>query len=93
MLEETLTTIEAAFAQAPRPPPRQRRAAVDSTIWSLSPENSGDAELREFAASKFELLDERQRAAAVTFLEAAGELGDEYVAAEAAKALAWWRRG
>jgi hypothetical protein len=67
-------------------------AAVDSTIWSLSPERYGDADLRAFAASKLEPLDARQRAAAVAFLEAVRELGDEHVAAEAVLALRWWRR-
>jgi hypothetical protein len=152
VLEQTLATIEAAFADAPRPPdgellhercfddndiaalygvPHWRElddatvereyaalsflspagfrhfipaylsfalrrldsgaAAVDSTIWSLSPVVYADPELRAFTTSKLEPLDERQREAVVAFLEAAGELGDEHVAAEAAKALAWWR--
>jgi len=66
-------------------------AAVDSTIWSLSPDRYDDPGLREFARSKLEPLDGRQRAAAVAFLEAVRDLGDEYVAAEAELALAWWR--
>jgi hypothetical protein len=66
-------------------------AAVDSTIWSLSPPRYDDPGLQAFAASKLEPLDERQRAAAVAFLEAVRELGDEHVAAEAELALGWWR--
>ena len=66
-------------------------AAVDSTIWSFAPERYDDPELRAFARSKLELLDERQRAAIVAFREAARDLGDEYVAAEAELALRWWR--
>jgi hypothetical protein len=146
---ETVTTIEAAFADAPRPPdgellhercfddndivalygvPHWRdlddatvereyaalsflspagfrhfipaylsfalrhldtgAAAVDSTIWSLSPDRYDDPELCAFARSKLELLDERQRAATVAFLEAVRDLGEEYVAAEARAALA-----
>jgi hypothetical protein len=150
-LEQTLATIEEAFADAPRPPdaellhercyddndiaalygvPHWRElddatvereyaalsflsppgfrhfipaylsfalrhldtgaAAVDSTIWSLSPDRYDDPELRAFARSKLEPLDERQRAAAVAFLEAVRDLGDVLVA-EAELALAWWR--
>jgi hypothetical protein len=66
-------------------------AAVNSTIWSLSPDVYGDPELREFCISKLAPLDERQRAAVIAFLEAVGELGDEYDAAEAGTALAYWR--
>jgi hypothetical protein len=152
LLEQTLATIAAAFADAPRPPdaellhercfddndiaalygvPHWRElddaavereyaalsflspagfrhfipaylrfalrhldsgaAAVDSTIWSLSPQRYDDPELQAFTASKLEALDERQRAAAVAFLEAVRELGDEHVAAEAELALGWWR--
>ena len=65
-------------------------AAVDSTIWSLSPPRYDDPGLQEFTASKLEALDERQRAAAVAFLDAARELGDDHVAAEAELALTWW---
>jgi hypothetical protein len=65
-------------------------AAVDSTIWSLSPDRFDDPDLRAFARSKLEPLDERQRGAAVAFLEAVRDLGDRYVAAEAELALGWW---
>jgi hypothetical protein len=66
-------------------------AAVDSTIWSLSPPRYDDPGLQAFTESKLEALDERERAAAVAFLEAVRELGDEHVAAEAELALGWWR--
>jgi hypothetical protein len=66
-------------------------AAVDSTIWSLSPRRYDDPELQAFTISKLEPLDERERAAVVAFLEAVREHGDEHVAAEAELALAWWR--
>jgi len=65
-------------------------AAVDSTIWSLSPFRYDDPELQAFTVSKLEPLDERQRAAAVAFLEAVRSLGDDHVAAEAELALRWW---
>ena len=152
MLEPTLETIEAAFADAPRPPdgellhercsddndivalygvahwrelddatvereyaalsflspagfrhfiPAYLRfalrhldtgaAAVDSTIWSLSPYRYDDPGLQAFTESKLEPLDDRQRAAAVAFLDAVREFGDEHVAAEAGLALRWWR--
>jgi hypothetical protein len=65
-------------------------AAVDSTIWSLSPPRYDAPGLQSFTASKLEALDERQRAAAVAFLEAVRELGDEHAAAEAELALSWW---
>jgi len=152
VLERTLATIEAAFADAPRPPdgellhercsddndiaalygvahwrelddatiereyaalsflspggfrhfiPAYLRfalrhldtgaAAVDSTIWSLSPPRYDDPGLQAFTESKLEPLDERQRAAAVAFLDAVRELGDDHVAAEAELALRWWR--
>ena len=67
-------------------------AAVDSTIWSLSPPRYDDPGLQAFTESKLEPLDERQRAAAVAFLDAVCELGDDHVAAEAELALRWWRR-
>ena len=66
-------------------------AAVDSTIWSLSPPRYDDPGLQAFTESKLEPLDDRQRAAAVAFLDAVRELGDEHVAAEAELALRWWR--
>ena len=66
-------------------------AAVDSTIWSLAPPRYDDPGLQAFTASKLEVLDEPQRAAAVAFLEAVRELGDDHVAAEAELALTWWR--
>jgi hypothetical protein len=66
-------------------------AAVDSTIWSLSPEFYDSDELREFVASKLAALDEEQRAAVVTFLEAVRALGDEQDREYAEKALRHWR--
>jgi len=66
-------------------------AAVDSTIWSLSPPRYDDPGLQAFTESKLEPLDDRQRAAAVAFLDAVRELGDDHVAAEAELALRWWR--
>ena len=66
-------------------------AAVDSPIWSLSPLRYEDPDLQVFTVSKLEALDDRQRAAAVAFLEAVRELGDDHVAAEAELALSWWR--
>ena len=66
-------------------------AAVDSTIWSLSPYRYDDPGLQSFTESKLDPLDGRQRAAAIAFLDAVRELGDEHVAAEAELALRWWR--
>jgi hypothetical protein len=66
-------------------------AAVDSTIWSLAPVFYNDAGLQHFAVSKFATLTEAQREAVIEFLEVVCELGDEYVAGQAAKALGWWR--
>jgi hypothetical protein len=65
-------------------------AAVDSTIWSLAPVVYADAGLRDFVASKLASLTESQRAAVVAFLAAIRELGDEYVADEAERALSYW---
>ena len=66
-------------------------AAVDSTIWSLAPVFYADAGLQEFVVSKLASLTERQRAAVTAFLESIRELGDEYLAEQAGKALAYWR--
>jgi uncharacterized protein DUF6714 len=66
-------------------------AAVDSTIWSLSPLRYEAPELQAFAESKLAALDDAQRAAAVAFLEAVRERGDGHEAAEAELALRWWR--
>jgi hypothetical protein len=66
-------------------------AAVDSTIWSLAPVFYDDPGLKDFAVSKLALLTESQCAAAVAFLEAVRELGDDYIADQAGKALAYWR--
>jgi hypothetical protein len=66
-------------------------AAVDSTIWSLSPPRYDDPGLQAFTVSKLEALDERQRDAAVAFLDAVRELGDDHVEAEAELALTYWR--
>jgi hypothetical protein len=66
-------------------------AAVDSTIWSLAPVFYEDEGLKDFTASKLSTLTEKQRAALIAFLEAAAEDGDDYVAEQAGKALAWWR--
>jgi hypothetical protein len=66
-------------------------AAVDSTIWSLAPVFYEDAGIGEFVVSKLSALTDEQRAAVIAFLEAVRELGDDYVGAQAGKALAWWR--
>ena len=66
-------------------------AAVDSTIWSLSPDFCADAGVRDFVLSKLGAPAWHQRAATVAFLDAIHELGDEYEAEQAAKALAHWR--
>jgi hypothetical protein len=66
-------------------------AAVDSTIWSLAPVFYEDETLKDFCVSKFATLSDDQRGAVMAFLEAVCELGDEYVAGQAGKALAWWR--
>ena len=66
-------------------------AAVDSTIWSLSPVVYDDPGLKEFVVSKLSTLTEPQRGAVIAFLEAVREQGDEYVAEHAGSALAWWR--
>jgi hypothetical protein len=66
-------------------------AAVHATIWSLSPDVNRDPELRAFAVSKLSQLTGPERAAAVAFLGAIGELGDAYDADEAGKALDYWR--
>jgi hypothetical protein len=66
-------------------------AAVDSTIWSFSPDLYGDPELRDYVISKLRALDDGQRAAVVAFLEAVRELGDEAETQEAERALAYWR--
>jgi hypothetical protein len=65
-------------------------AAVDSTIWSLAPVFYDDPGLKDFTVSKLSTLTEAQRAAVIAFLEAVGEHGDDYVAEQAGKALAWW---
>jgi hypothetical protein len=66
-------------------------AAVDSTIWSLSPVIYTDPGLREFVLSKLAGLTAAQREAVLEFLEAIRELGDDYDADQAAQALAYWR--
>jgi hypothetical protein len=66
-------------------------AAVDSTIWSLAPIFYDDPGLQDFTVSKFSTLTDAQRAAVIAFLEAVVEQGDDYVAEQAGKALAWWR--
>ena len=66
-------------------------AAVDSTIWSLAPVFYEDPGIQEFVVSKLSTLTDEQRAAAVAFLEAVGEEGDDYVAEQAEKALGYWR--
>ena len=67
-------------------------AAINSTIWSLSPDFYADDSLREFTVSKFAELDDAQRGAVVAFLEAVSKQGDEHERAEAEKALEYWRR-
>jgi len=104
-MEQALATIDAAFAAAPRPPDAEllhERCFDDNDIAALYGVSQWrelddatverEAGLQEFTASKLEALDERQREAAVAFLDAATELGDEHVAAEAGLALTWWRR-
>lgn len=66
-------------------------AAVDSTIWSLAPVFYEDPGIQEFVVSKLSTLTDDQRAAAVAFLEAVGEEGDDYLAEQAEKALGYWR--
>jgi hypothetical protein len=66
-------------------------AAVDSTIWSLAPVFYEDPGLKDFTVSKFSKLTQPERNAVIAFLEAVQAEGDEYVAGQAAKALAWWR--
>jgi len=66
-------------------------AAVDSTIWSLAPVFYADAGVRDFVVSKFASLTKSQRAAVVGFLDAIGELGDDYRGEQADKALNYWQ--
>ena len=66
-------------------------AAVDSTIWSLAPVFYADAGLKDFVVSKLASLTEDQRAAVIAFLDSIRELGDEYLAEQAGKALGYWR--
>ena len=66
-------------------------AAVDSTIWSLAPVFYEDVGIQDFVVSKLSSLTDDQRAAVLAFLEAVRELGDDYVADQASKALAYWR--
>ena len=66
-------------------------AAVDSTIWSLAPVFYADAGERDFVVSKFASLTKSQRAAVVGFLDAIGELGDDYRGEQADKALNYWQ--
>jgi hypothetical protein len=68
-------------------------AAVDSTIWSLAPVFYADPGLRDFVVSKLASLTESQRAAVLAFLETIRDLGDDYVADQAGRALGWWRDG
>lgn len=68
-------------------------AAVDSTIWSLAPVFYDDPGLQDFVVSKLATLTESQRDAVVAFLDAVGELGDDYVADQANQALSYWRDG
>jgi hypothetical protein len=65
-------------------------AAVDSTIWSLSPVFYDDEGLKDFVVSKFASLTDSQRAAVIAFLEAVRELGDEHVADQGTQALSHW---
>ena len=68
-------------------------AAVDSTIWSLAPVCYDDPAIQDFVVSKLGTLTESQCAAVVAFLEAVRELGDDYVADQANKALSYWASG
>ena len=67
-------------------------AAVDSTIWSLAPVFYEDAAIGEFVVSKLSALTDEQRASVIAFLEAVRELGDDHLAEQAGRALAWWCR-
>jgi hypothetical protein len=49
-----------------------------------------DPAIQEFVVSKLATLTESQRAAVIAFLEAVRELGDDYVADQADKALSYW---
>jgi hypothetical protein len=66
-------------------------AAVDSTIWSLAPVFYEDEGIQEFVVSKLSSLTDDQRAAAIAFLEAVREDGDDYLVEQAEKALGYWR--
>ena len=66
-------------------------AAVDSTIWSLSPDFYDGEELRDFTASKLTALDAEQREAVIAFLEAVRAAGDEHDREYAETALRYWR--
>jgi hypothetical protein len=66
-------------------------AAVDSTIWSLAPVFYEDQGIQEFVVSKLSSLTDVQRAAAIAFLEAVREDGDDYLAEQAETALGYWR--
>jgi len=66
-------------------------AAVDSTIWSLAPAVYADPSVRDFVVSKLVSLTKSQRAAVLAFLDAIRELGDDYAAEQADKALRYWR--
>jgi hypothetical protein len=68
-------------------------AAVDSTIWSLAPVFYDDPGIQDFVVSKLATLTESQRDAVVAFLDALGELGDDYLADQANQALSYWRDG
>jgi hypothetical protein len=62
--------------------------AVDSTIYSLSP---GEGSLREFAVSKYALLDSAQRRVVLDFLAYLDEYGSgEMDAVAVRKAIEYW---
>ncbi|HET8821522.1 MAG TPA: DUF6714 family protein [Thermoleophilaceae bacterium] len=66
-------------------------AAVDSTIWSLAPVFYEGAGIGDFVVSRLSGLTDDQSGAVIAFLEAVRELGDDYLAGQAVRALAWWR--
>jgi hypothetical protein len=52
-----------------------------------------DPALQNFVVSKLGTLTESQRAAVIAFLEAVRELGDDYDADQASRALSYWASG
>lgn len=67
--------------------PDSAEAVVSSTIWALDPSLYSER-IAAYARSKYELFDEAQRAAIVSFLEA---MTDSSYADDALRALGEWR--